>query len=39
LPGTSTLLPEGGRINLTMRRVTSVDIDIVAPAGSSTGSA
>jgi DNA oxidative demethylase len=39
LPGTSTLLPEGGRINLTMRRVTSVDFDIVAPAGSSTGSA
>jgi alkylated DNA repair protein (DNA oxidative demethylase) len=39
LPGTSTLLPEGGRINLTMRRVTSVDSDIVAPAGSSTGSA
>jgi DNA oxidative demethylase len=24
LPGTSTLLPEGGRINLTMRRVTRV---------------
>jgi alkylated DNA repair protein (DNA oxidative demethylase) len=22
LPGTSTLLPQGGRINLTMRRVT-----------------
>jgi alkylated DNA repair protein (DNA oxidative demethylase) len=22
LPGTSTLLPEGGRINLTLRRVT-----------------
>jgi len=22
MPGTSTLLPEGGRINLTMRRVT-----------------
>src|ERR1700726_2189346 len=39
LPGTSTLLPEGGRINLTMRRVTSVDSDIVPPAGSSTGSA
>src|ERR1700719_1452046 len=39
LPGTSTLLPEGGRINLTMRRVTNVDVDIVAPAGSSTGSA
>src|ERR1700724_1099354 len=39
LPGTSTLLPEGGRINLTMRRVTGVDFDIVAPAGSSTGSA
>ena len=39
LPGTSTLLPEGGRINLTMRRVTSFDVDIVAPAGSSTGSA
>jgi alkylated DNA repair protein (DNA oxidative demethylase) len=39
LPGTSTLLPEGGRINLTMRRVTSVDSDIVTPAGSNTGSA
>lgn len=39
LPGTSTLLPEGGRINLTIRRVTSVDVDVVAPAGSSTGSA
>ena len=39
LPGTSTLLPEGGRINLTMRRVTSFDVDIVAPAGSSTGTA
>jgi hypothetical protein len=39
LPGTSTLLPEGGRINLTMRRVTSFDVDFVAPAGSSTGSA
>jgi alkylated DNA repair protein (DNA oxidative demethylase) len=37
-PGTSTLLPEGGRINLTMRRVNSLDIDIAAPAGSSTGS-
>jgi hypothetical protein len=24
LPGTSLLLPEGGRINLTMRRVTKV---------------
>jgi DNA oxidative demethylase len=22
MPGTSTLLPEGGRINLTLRRVT-----------------
>ena len=38
-PGTSTLLPEGGRINLTMRRVNSFDVDIVAAAGSSTGSA
>ena len=38
-PGTSTLLPEGGRINLTMRRVNSFDVDIVAPAGSNTGSA
>src|SRR5580658_9976061 len=38
-PGTSTLLPEGGRINLTMRRVNRRDIDIAAPAGSSTGSA
>jgi alkylated DNA repair protein (DNA oxidative demethylase) len=25
LPGTSTLLPEGGRINLTLRRVTIPD--------------
>jgi len=32
------LLPEGGRINLTMRRVNSLDIDIAAPTGSSTGS-
>ena len=23
IPGTSTLLPEGGRINLTLRRVTA----------------
>jgi alkylated DNA repair protein (DNA oxidative demethylase) len=38
-PGTSTLLPEGGRINLTMRRVSRFDVDIAAPAGSSTGSA
>src|SRR5580704_7688574 len=38
-PGTSTLLPEGGRINLTMRRVSPFDVDIAAPAGSSTGSA
>jgi alkylated DNA repair protein (DNA oxidative demethylase) len=38
-PGTSTLLPEGGRINLTMRRVNCFDIDIAAPAASSTGSA
>ena len=37
-PGTSTLLPDGGRINLTMRRVNSVDVDSAAPAGSSTGS-
>jgi hypothetical protein len=33
------LLPEGGRINLTMRRVSRVDVDIAGPAGSSTGSA
>ena len=26
LPGTSTLLPGGGRINLTMRRVTRPDV-------------
>ena len=39
VPGTSTLLPDGGRINLTMRRVTSFDVDIAAPAGSNTGSA
>ena len=38
-PGTSTLLPEGGRINLTLRRVNSFDVDIAAPAGSGTGSA
>jgi alkylated DNA repair protein (DNA oxidative demethylase) len=37
VPGTSTLLPEGGRINLTMRRVTS--LDIAAPVGSGIGSA
>jgi alkylated DNA repair protein (DNA oxidative demethylase) len=36
-PGTSTLLPEGGRINLTLRRVNS--FDIAAPAGSGTGTA
>jgi DNA oxidative demethylase len=36
-PGTSTLLPEGGRINLTLRRVNSFDVDIAAPAGSGTG--
>jgi alkylated DNA repair protein (DNA oxidative demethylase) len=36
-PGTSTLLPEGGRINLTMRRVTCFDVDNAAPAR--TGSA
>ena len=28
MPGTSTLLPEGGRINLTMRRVTSRDVAV-----------
>jgi len=38
-PGTSTLLPEGGRINLTLRRVNSFDVDIAAPAGTGTGSA
>jgi len=38
-PGTSTLLPEGGRINLTLRRVSGFDVDIAAPADSSTGSA
>jgi DNA oxidative demethylase len=36
-PGTSTLLPEGGRINLTLRRVNSFDVDIAASAGSGTG--
>jgi len=36
-PGTSTLLPEGGRINLTMRRVNRFDVDNAAPAR--TGSA
>jgi alkylated DNA repair protein (DNA oxidative demethylase) len=39
VPGTSTLLPEGGRINLTMRRVTRFDSDSAAAAGSGTGSA
>ena len=34
-PGTSTLLPEGGRINLTMRRVSRRDDD----RGAGTGSA
>jgi len=38
-PGTSTLLPEGGRINLTMRRVNRCDDTIAAPVGSGTGSA
>jgi alkylated DNA repair protein (DNA oxidative demethylase) len=36
-PGTSTLLPEGGRINLTMRRVGRFDVDQAATAR--TGSA
>ena len=36
-PGTSTLLPQRGRINLTLRRVNSFDVDIAAPAGTSTG--
>jgi DNA oxidative demethylase len=38
-PGTSTLLREGGRINLTMRRVNRFDAATAAPApaGSSTG--
>jgi DNA oxidative demethylase len=30
-PGTSTLLPEGGRINLTMRRVTRPAADTIRP--------
>ncbi len=30
-PGTSTLLAEGGRINLTLRRVTHPDVETVAP--------
>jgi alkylated DNA repair protein (DNA oxidative demethylase) len=30
-PGTSTLLPEGGRINLTLRRVTHPDTDSTRP--------
>jgi DNA oxidative demethylase len=38
-PGTSTLLPQRGRINLTLRRVNSFDVDIAVPAGSSTGTA
>jgi alkylated DNA repair protein (DNA oxidative demethylase) len=36
-PGTSTLLPQRGRINLTMRRVNSFAAAVAAPAGSSTG--
>jgi alkylated DNA repair protein (DNA oxidative demethylase) len=31
-PGTSTLLPEGGRINLTLRRVTRPEIPHFSPA-------
>jgi alkylated DNA repair protein (DNA oxidative demethylase) len=31
LPGTSTLLPEGGRINLTLRRVTRPTADGARP--------
>jgi DNA oxidative demethylase len=31
LPGTSTLLPEGGRFNLTLRRVTRPDGDALGP--------
>jgi DNA oxidative demethylase len=38
-PGTSALLPEGGRLNLTMRRVSRVDVDIAAPAAPGAGSA
>jgi alkylated DNA repair protein (DNA oxidative demethylase) len=30
-PGTSTLLPEGGRINLTLRRVTRPDTESAQP--------
>jgi alkylated DNA repair protein (DNA oxidative demethylase) len=30
-PGTSTLLPEGGRLNLTLRRVSRPDLEDVAP--------
>jgi DNA oxidative demethylase len=34
-PGTSTLLPEGGRINLTLRRVTRSEIDSARPRAAS----
>ena len=37
LPGTSTLLPEGGRINLTLRRVTKPSCPHGAKAESGSG--
>jgi alkylated DNA repair protein (DNA oxidative demethylase) len=38
-PGTSTLLAEGGRINLTMRRVTHTNVGALQMAGDVRGSA
>ena len=38
-PGTSTLLPHGGRINLTLRRVTRSGVAASSSAGDSGGSA
>jgi len=34
-PGTSTLLAQGGRINLTLRRVTRPGVEISSRAGDS----
>jgi DNA oxidative demethylase len=36
-PGTSTLLAEGGRINLTLRRVTRAAEDVSSPTGGGAG--
>ena len=38
-PGTSTLLAQGGRINLTLRRVTRPGVEILSVAGDAGGSA